>query len=105
MILLECLETDWLIDCMLPYFFSYKMEFFFPSKTIPKSRSILKDGSRSLGLFRKGNTRIMSKFHRTDQLFVVILRRGKTPCSQIACIMMTDRLFHFKKWIDYIKNS
>ena len=48
---------------------------FFPLKTIPRSRSILYDGSRSLGLFRKGKTRIIAKFDGTD-LFVVILERG-----------------------------
>ena len=30
-----------------------------------KSRSILQDGSRSLGLFRKGKIGIIAKFHRT----------------------------------------
>ena len=30
------------------------------------SRSILKDGSRSLALFRKGKIGIIAKFHRTD---------------------------------------
>ena len=39
---------------------------FFTSKTIPKSRSVLKDGSRSLGLFGKGKSRIIATFHRTD---------------------------------------
>ena len=30
------------------------------------SRSVLKDGSRSLALFRKGKIGIIAKFHRTD---------------------------------------
>ena len=31
-----------------------------------RSRSVLQDGSRSLGLFRKGKIGIIGKFHRTD---------------------------------------
>ena len=36
------------------------------SKIVKKSRSVLQDGSSSLGLFRKGKTRIIAKFHGTD---------------------------------------
>ena len=43
----------------------------FLPKQFQKSRSIFQDGSRSLGLFKKGNTHIIAKFHRTDLLFVV----------------------------------
>ena len=43
----------------VPYFFGYKMDYS-PSKTI------LKDGSRSLGLFREGKIGILPKFPRTD---------------------------------------
>ena len=50
---------------MLPYFFSYKTEFFLPKQS-QRSRSILEDGSRSLGLFRKGKIGIIAKFHWTD---------------------------------------
>ena len=50
---------------------------FFPSKTIPKSRSILKDGSRSLGLFRKGKTHNMAKLQRTDLVICSHSRMGK----------------------------
>ena len=39
---------------------------FFLSKQSQKSRSILQDGSRSLGLFRKGKIGIIAKFHRTN---------------------------------------
>ena len=38
----------------------------FLTKQSQRSRSILKDGSRSLGLFRKGKIGIIPKFHRTD---------------------------------------
>ena len=38
----------------------------FLPKQSQRSRSILKDGSRSLGLFRKGEIGIIAKFHRTD---------------------------------------
>ena len=46
-------------------------------KQSQKSRSILQDGSRSLGLFRKGRTSIISKFQETDLFFVVISERAK----------------------------
>ena len=54
----------------LSYFFSYKT---FPSKTMPKNLDPSPDGSRSLGLFRKGSIHIIVKFHMTDLLFGVIL--------------------------------
>ena len=38
----------------------------FLPKQSQRSRSILKDGSRSLGLFRKGKIGIIAKFHRID---------------------------------------
>ena len=38
----------------------------FLPKQSQRSRSVLKDGSRSLGLFRKGKIDIIAKFHRTD---------------------------------------
>ena len=50
----------------MPYFFGYKTDFFFLSKQPQNSRSILEDGSRSLGLLRKGKTCIIAKFNRTD---------------------------------------
>ena len=40
---------------------------FFLLKQFQRSRSVLQDGSRSLGLFRKGKIGIIEKkFHRTD---------------------------------------
>ena len=50
----------------IPYFFGYKTEFFFLPKQSQRSRSVLQDGSRSFGLFRKGKIGIIAKFHRTD---------------------------------------
>ena len=38
----------------------------FLPKQSQRSSSILKDGSRSLGLFGKGKIGIIAKFHRTD---------------------------------------
>ena len=38
----------------------------FLPKQFQRSKSILKDGSRSLRLFRKGEIGIIAKFHRTD---------------------------------------
>ena len=42
-----------------------RQSFFLPKQT-QRYRSILQDGSRSLGLFRKGKIGIIAKFHRTD---------------------------------------
>ena len=39
---------------------------FFLPKQSQRSRSVLQDGSRSFGLFRKGKIDIIAKFHRTD---------------------------------------
>ena len=39
---------------------------FFLPKQSQRSRSVLLDGSRSLGLSRKGKIGIIAKFHRTD---------------------------------------
>ena len=54
------------------------MEFFFLPKQSQNSRSIIKDRSRSLGLFRKGKTVILAKFHRTDLVICSCFREGKT---------------------------
>ena len=40
--------------------FAYKIELFLPKQS-PKCRSVLEDGSRYFGLFRKGKTRIIAK--------------------------------------------
>ena len=58
-------ETDHRSNCkqQVPYFFGYK---FFLPKQSQRSRSVLQDGSRSLGLFRKGKIGITATFHRTD---------------------------------------
>ena len=42
-----------------------RQSFFLPKQS-QRSRSILQDGSRSLGLFRKGKNGIIAKFHRTN---------------------------------------
>ena len=51
---------------------------FSPSKTIQKSRPILQDESRSLGLFRKGKICIVAKFQRSDVVICSHSREGKT---------------------------
>ena len=51
---------------VLLYFFGYKTEFFSFGKQSQRSRSVSQDGSRSLGLFRKGKIGIIAKFHRTN---------------------------------------
>ena len=61
----------------VPYFYGYNMQFF-PFKQSQKSRSLLKDGSRFFGLYRKGKTLIIAKFHRTDLVVCSHFERGKT---------------------------
>ena len=63
---------------VLLYFFGYKRVVFLPKQS-EKSRSILQDGSRSLGLFRKGETGITAKLHRTDLVICSHSREGKIP--------------------------
>ena len=52
---------------------------FFLPKQSKRSRSILQDGSRSFGLFRKGKIGIIAKFHRTDLVIWSHSRGTKTP--------------------------
>ena len=52
------------MEWMQYHIFSVVRPIFCLPKQSHKSKSILKDGSRSLGLFRKGKTLI--KFYRTD---------------------------------------
>ena len=60
----------------------------FLPKQSQKSRSVLKDGSRSLGLFRKGKIGIIPKFHRTDFVIWSHSRGTKTPSySQISTVV------------------
>ena len=67
----------------LPYFSIIRWGVFIP-KLSQKRRFILSDGSRSLGLFRKGKTCIIAKFHRTDLLICSHSRGEKTlSCSWI----------------------
>ena len=61
-----------LFDPYVPYFFRYKVEFFFLSKSVQN-----KSDSISLGLFRKDKTFAIAKFHRTDLVICVIVERGK----------------------------
>ena len=76
----------------LPYFFSY-MTKFSPWKQFQKSRSVLKDRSRALGLFRMGKTCILSKFHRTDLVICCLSREGEVPsCSQIDTVFFKTRI-------------
>ena len=71
----------------VPYFFGYKTEFFFLPKQSQRSRSILQDGSRSFGLFRKGKIGFIAKFHRTDIVIWSHSRGTKPPSySQINMV-------------------
>ena len=58
--------------------FVIRKSFFLPKQS-QKSRSILLDGSRSLGLVRKGKFCVIVKFQRTDLVICSYSRQGKTP--------------------------
>ena len=63
-----------------------KSFFFFPKRS-EKSRSVLQEGSRSLGLLWKGKIRIIAKFQRTVLVICSHSREGKTPAySQINMV-------------------
>ena len=47
-------DASSVIRLNVPYFYSYKRELFSFQNNAKKSRSILQDGSRSFGLFKKG---------------------------------------------------
>ena len=64
---------------LLPYFFGYKPKFIFLPEQSHRSRSILYDGSRSLGLFRKGKTGVIANFHGPD-LVICSHSREEIPC-------------------------
>ena len=69
------------------------MEFSFLTKQSQKSRSVLQDGSRSLVLFRKGETRITAKLHRTDLVICTHSREGKTPSYlQINTVLLLSKV-------------
>ena len=55
--------------------------------------SFLQDGSRSLGLFRKGKTRIIAKFHRNDLVICSHSRERKIPSFSQICTIHCDILF------------
>ena len=50
---------------LLPYFFGCKSELFSFQNNPKKSRFVLWDGFRSLGLFKNCRTRNIAKLHRT----------------------------------------
>ena len=73
--------------CWLPYFISYKREFFFSFQNHPKnldpSYKIL------LGFFKKGKICSIAKSHRTDLVICGQSREGKTPSySRINTVFM-----------------
>ena len=57
--------------------------FFFLLNQSQRSRSLLQDGSRSLGLFWKGKIHIIAKLHRTDLVICGNSREGKTPSNSL----------------------
>ena len=78
---------------MKEYPFCYKTGFVFLPKESQKSRTIIKDRSRYWGLFRKGKTCIIAKFHRTDLVFFSHSRDGKTPsysCINMVCTFKNE---------------
>ena len=71
-------------------FSNYKMEFFLPKQS-QKSRSVLLEGSRSLGLFRKGKTSITAKFHMTDLVIFSHSREKKSSPYSLINTGMFDK--------------
>ena len=69
-------------------------------KQSQKSRSILQDGSRYLGFFRKGNTHIIVKFYRTDLVICSHSREGITRliAKEIRCSSMNGYCNVLKYW-------
>ena len=64
-----------------------RQRFFSFQKPSQKSRSILLDGSRSLGLFRKGKSHITAKNFGTDLVICCHFRDGQTPSySRISMV-------------------
>ena len=59
-------------------FLRYKTKLFFFQNNLKISRPILKDRSRSMGLFRKDKTLIIAKFHWTD----LVIREGNTRVAK-----------------------
>ena len=55
----------YLLQCIYRISSDIRRSFFLPKQS-QRSRSVLQDRSRSLGLFRKGKIGIIAKFHRTD---------------------------------------
>ena len=86
------------------------MEFFLPIQS-QNSRSILKDRSRSLELFTKGDTCIKAKFHRTDLVVCSHFREGRTlSYSQINTIISAQCLsfyliFDFQHGLEVLCNN
>ena len=73
----------------LLYFFGYKTVFFPLPKQSQISRSVLEDGSRYLGLFRKGENHIIAKFYRNNLVICSHSREGKTlSYSQINTVLI-----------------
>ena len=77
---------------------------FFLPKQSQRSRSVLQDGSRSFGLFRKGKIGIIAKFHRTDLVIWSYSRGTKTPSySRINTVMSINHsiLWGGINWVSF----
>ena len=75
----------------------------FLPKQSQKSRSILSDGSRSLGLFRKGKTCITAKLHMTNLIICTHSREWKAPSySRINTVLECMVLLHVEIKLSYI---
>ena len=69
-----------------------RQSFFLPKQS-QRSRSVLQDGSRSLGLFRKGKIDNIAKFHRTNLVIWSHSRGTKTlSYSQINMVLLIRTL-------------
>ena len=84
---------------------------FFLPKQSQKSRSILQDRSRSLGLFRKGKIGIIAKFHRTnrgDQIFFSVTCPGQVACKNplvLRNFLLVPKYFSNRKSIGQVANA
>ena len=78
-----------------------RRKFFLP-KQCHKSRSILKDGSRSLELFRKGKIHNPAKFHMTDLVIWGHSIEGRTLSYSRINMVGLPLISHFR-FLDFSK--
>ena len=79
------------IDYFYWFSVSYRLVIEIGNPEIVYFSTTKQDGSRSLGLFKRGKTRISAKLHRTDLIICTHSREGKTPFySRINTVLYPD---------------